>query len=318
MTRFLEVSVVTDGEGAEAVAEVLRPFAYQDGVVLEQLGDMASLDPDALEPAVTVKIYLPEDEDTPALRQRLEEILYQMSRLYPLPPPTFRLLAETDWANAWKDYYHPFRVGNRIWIQPSWVVLDGTSPEGYSLQPDDVVLVLDPGMAFGTGLHPTTQKCLRALEMVVEPGHKVLDVGTGSGILGIAAVKLGAGRVAGVDTDKIAVETAVSNATQNGVADQFVVWQGALDSVAERGWDVVVVNILAPVIVRLLNEGDLMGYVGKNGRLILSGIIDQQMGDIETAVAQAGGSIVEKLIMRDWVSYIISSNPSISGHHAKT
>ena len=305
MTRFLEVSVITDGEGAEAVSEVLRPFAYQDGVVLEQLGDMADLDPTALEPAVTVKIYLPEDEDTPELRRRIEEILYHMSRLYPLPPPTFRLLAETDWVNAWKAHYHPFRVGNRIWIQPSWVELDGAAPDGDMLRPDDVVLVLDPGMAFGTGLHPTTQKCLRALEMVVQPGHKVLDVGTGSGILAIAALKLGAGRVVGVDTDKIAVETAVNNATQNSVADQFEVWQGTLDSVNERGWDVVVVNILAPVIVALLNEGGLMGYVGKNGRLILSGIIDQQMKEVETAVAKAGGSIVEKLVMRDWVSYII-------------
>ena len=305
MTRFLEVSVITDGEGAEAVSEVLRPFAYQDGVVLEQLGDMADLDPTALEPAVTVKIYLPEDEDTPELRRRIEEILYHMSRLYPLPPPTFRLLAETDWANAWKAHYHPFRVGNRIWIQPSWVELDGAAPDGDMLRPDDVVLVLDPGMAFGTGLHPTTQKCLRALEMVVQPGDKVLDVGTGSGILAIAALKLGAGRVVGVDTDKIAVETAVNNATQNSVADQFEVWQGTLDSVNERGWDVVVVNILAPVIVALLNEGGLMGYVGKNGRLILSGIIDQQMKEVETAVAKAGGSIVEKLVMRDWVSYII-------------
>lgn len=245
MTRFLEVSVVTDGEGAEAVAEVLRPFAYQDGVVLEQLGDMADLNPEALEPAVTVKIYLPEDEDTPELRRRIEEILYHMSRLYPLPPPMFRLLAETDWANAWKAYYHPFRVGDRIWIQPSWVELGGAAPDGDMLQPDDVVLVLDPGMAFGTGLHPTTQKCLRALELVVRPGGKVLDVGTGSGILAIAALKLGAGRVVGVDTDKIAVETAVNNATQNNVAGQFEVWQGALDSVSERNWDVVVVNILA-------------------------------------------------------------------------
>lgn len=305
MTRFLEVSVVTDGEGAEAVAEVLRPFAYQDGVVLEQLGDMADLNPEALEPAVTVKIYLPEDEDTPELRRRIEEILYHMSRLYPLPPPMFRLLAETDWANAWKAYYHPFRVGDRIWIQPSWVELGGAAPDGDMLQPDDVVLVLDPGMAFGTGLHPTTQKCLRALELVVRPGGKVLDVGTGSGILAIAALKLGADRVVGVDTDKIAVETAVNNATQNNVAGQFEVWQGALDSVSERNWDVVVVNILAPVIVALLNEGDLMGYVGENGRLILSGIIDQQMEDVETAVAGAGGSVVDKLVMRDWVSYVI-------------
>ncbi|HFE66812.1 MAG TPA: 50S ribosomal protein L11 methyltransferase, partial [Chloroflexi bacterium] len=112
---WLEVSVVTDGEGAEAVAEALRPFAYDDGVVLEQWGDESDPDPDALETAVTVKIYLPEEEDTPAVRRRIEEIIYHMGRLYPLPEPLFRQLKEEDWANAWKENYHPFRVGNRIW-----------------------------------------------------------------------------------------------------------------------------------------------------------------------------------------------------------
>lgn len=311
MTKFLEVSVITDGEAAEAIAEILRPFAYQDGVVLEQLGDMTDLDPMAMEPAVTVKIYVPEEEDTPKFRRRIEEILYYMGRLYPIPPPTFRILAETDWANAWKQHYHPFRIGQRIWIQPSWIDEDDTvdTPQSDSIQPDDVVLVLDPGMAFGTGLHPTTQKCLRALEQVVQPGQQILDVGTGSGILAIAAVKLGAERVVGVDTDKIAVETAVLNATQNDVANQIEIWQGELASVSEKAWDVVVVNILAPVIVALLNEGNLMSYPAKqNGRLILSGIIDQQMDEIETAVLNAGGIVLEKLVVRDWVTYIVAPN----------
>ncbi|MEM7111395.1 MAG: 50S ribosomal protein L11 methyltransferase [Chloroflexota bacterium] len=313
MTKFLEVSVITDGEAAEAIAEVLRPYAYQDGVVLEQLGDMNDLDPMAMEPAVTVKIYVPEEEDTPEFRRRIEEILYYMGRLYPIPPPTFRLLAETDWANAWKQHYHPFRIGQRIWIQPSWIDEEAGSdePQSDSIQPDDVVLVLDPGMAFGTGLHPTTQKCLRALEQVVQQGQEVLDVGTGSGILAIAAVKLGAKRVVGVDTDKIAVETAVLNATQNHVAEQIEVWRGELSSVQEKGWDVVAVNILAPIIIALLNEGDLMSYPHKqNGRLILSGIIDQQMDDVETAVFNAGGIVLEKLVVRDWVTYIVAPNHS--------
>lgn len=308
MTKFLEVSVITDGEAAEAIAEVLRPFAYQDGVVLEQLGDMADLDPLALEPTVTVKIYVPEEEDTPQFRRRVEEILYYMGRLYPIPPPTFRLLAETDWANAWKQHYHPFRIGQRIWIQPSWIDEDGDGqPQPDMAKSDDVVLVLDPGMAFGTGLHPTTQKCLRALEQVVQPGQEILDVGTGSGILAIAAVKLGAARVVGVDTDKIAVETAVLNAEQNDVANQIEIWQGELSSVTQQNWDVVVVNILAPIIIALLNEGGLMNYLTKqNGRLILSGIIDQQMDEIETAVLNASGIVLEKLVVRDWVTYIVT------------
>ncbi|MEZ4641499.1 MAG: 50S ribosomal protein L11 methyltransferase [Chloroflexota bacterium] len=300
---WLEVSVITDGEAAEAVAEVLRPFAYQEGVVLEQLGDMENLDPNALEPNVTVKIYLPEDRDTPALRQRLEEILYHMGRLYPIPPPTFRKLQEEDWANAWKAHYHPFRIGRRIWIQPSWLNADEQELANADLQPDDVVLTLDPGMAFGTGTHPTTQMCLQALEDIVQPGMSVLDVGTGSGILAIAAGKLGAEKLWGMDTDDVAVKTAVSNAQQNNI-HHFHAWQGTLATVNERDWDVVVVNILAPVIIALLQEDALMSYVAGNGRLILSGIIEEQAEGVETAVIAAGGQILQKLTVRDWVAFI--------------
>ncbi len=299
---WLEVSVVTDGEGAEAVAEKLRPFAYQDGVVLEQLGDMSSVDPDALETAVTVKIYIPDHEDTPKLRRRIEEIIYFLGRLYPIPPPTFRQLQEEDWANAWKAHYHPFRIGKHIWIQPSWIdetqvgTIDG-------MQPNDVVLTLDPGMAFGTGLHPTTQMCLQALEKFVKPGDSVCDVGTGSGILAIAAAKLGAARLLGVDVDEVAVKTAVANAHLNNLPD-LAFQQGTLASVTQQGWNVVVVNILAPVIVALLDDSGLMGYVAPGGHLILSGIIEEQAEDVLTAVVLAGGRILETLVIHDWVAII--------------
>jgi len=305
MTQFVEVSVMTDGEAAEAVAELLRPFAYQDGLVLEQLGDETDLDPNALEPTVTVKIYIHETEDTPQLRHRLEEILYHLNRLYPIPPPTFRKLVEEDWANAWKAHYHPFRIGNHIWIQPSWIdeAVDGDD----AVQGDDVVLLLDPGMAFGTGLHPTTQKCLRFLEQVVQSGMSVLDVGTGSGILAIAGVKLGATQVVGVDTEAVAVETAVANAAKNNVAQTIEIWQGTLATVQKRGWDVVVVNILAPVVIALLQEGSLLDYVKNDGYLILSGIIDQQVADVQTAVAEAGGHVIERLVVRDWVTILVQT-----------
>ncbi|MCP5095443.1 MAG: 50S ribosomal protein L11 methyltransferase [Chloroflexi bacterium] len=304
---WLEVSVITDGEGAEAVAEALRPYAYSDGVVLEQLGDMSTPDPDALETAVTVKIYLSESDDTPEKRRRLEEIIYHMGRLYPLPPPTFRKLEEQDWANAWKAHYHPFRIGNRIWIQPSWLepetVEQSTSDD--SIHPDDVVLTLDPGMAFGTGLHPTTQMCLRALETHVNVNQRILDVGTGSGILAIAAVKLGAEVVHAFDTDELAVKTTMMNAEQNSVLDEIEVWQGTLDGVHEKGWDGVVVNILAPVIISLFTQDSLISYVADDGYLILSGIVEQQAEDVETAVSNAGGRVIEKLQVRDWVSYVV-------------
>ncbi|MCP4424296.1 MAG: 50S ribosomal protein L11 methyltransferase [Chloroflexi bacterium] len=304
---WLEVSVITDGEGAEAVAEMLRPFAHNDGVVLEQLGDESDPDPDALETAVTVKIYLPEEEDTPELRRRLEEFLYHMGRLYPIPPPTFRQLEEEDWANAWKAHYHPFRIGNRIWIQPSWVETETAVPGQDGIRPDDIVLILDPGMAFGTGLHPTTQMCLLALEKLVQPSMTVLDVGVGSAILSIASAKLGAKSLLGIDTDKLAVQASIDNAVINGVADRIEVRQGTLDKVARQKWDIVVVNILAPVIIGLLERDGLMEYVGENGRLILSGIIEEQAGAVETAVIAAGGQIVEKFQVRDWVAFTVLS-----------
>lgn len=302
---WLEVTVITDGEGAEAVAEALRPFAYNDGVVLEQLGDENDLDPNALQTAVTVKIYIAEDQDTPALRRRIEEMLYHMGRLYPLPPPTFRQLEEKDWANAWKEHYRPFRIGQKLWIQPSWLDNPITDDQTDSLQADDVMLVLDPGMAFGTGTHPTTQMCLQALEKVVRPGMTLFDVGTGSAILAIAAAKLGATELLGIDIDEIAVKTAVANAEQNQVAEQIEFRQGVLTDVTQKGWDVVVVNILATIIIDLLNQDDLMSYVKPGGYLILSGIIDAQADDVETAVVNAGGQVIEKLTIRDWVSYII-------------
>lgn len=310
MMYWLEVSVTTDGEAAETVAEVLRPFAYNDGVVLEQWGDTGDLDPNALEPTVTVKIYIPEAQDTPALRQRISEILYHLNRLYPIPPPTFRELIEEDWANAWKAHYRPFRVGKHIWIQPGWTTADDDPEQRDSRHADDVVITLDPGMAFGTGLHPTTQMCLQALEQVVQPGMRVLDVGTGSGILAIAAAKLAATdqrrlvTVMAVDTDEVAVKAATANVALNDVAGQVTVRQGELGHVTEKAWDVVVVNILAPVIITLLRDAGLLTYLAPDGRLILSGIIDQQANEVETSIAHAGGTILETMTIRDWITYV--------------
>jgi ribosomal protein L11 methyltransferase len=301
---WLEVSIQTDGEGAEAVADVLRPFAYQGSVVLEQLGDETTPDPDALEPFVTVKIYIPEDDDSPALRRRIEEIVYHLGRLYPLPEPVFRQLADEDWANAWKDHYRPFRLGRRLKIVPTWLA-EGADDDS---RPDDIVLILNPGMAFGTGLHPTTQSCLRAMELIVQPGMAVLDAGTGSGILAIAAARLGAATVAAFDTDALAVKATGENAQQNGVADRLQVWQGELDSAhakaPDRTYDVVVANILAPVIIQLLSKNGLLEYVEPDGRLILSGIILDQGAAVEEAITAAGGKVTDTIVAGDWVTYI--------------
>jgi ribosomal protein L11 methyltransferase len=231
-----------------------------------------------------------------------------MGRLYPIPPPTFRQLEEEDWANAWKAHYHPFRIGNKIWIQPSWLEVETAVSDKDGIRPGDVVLTLDPGMAFGTGLHPTTQMCLLALEKLVQPGMTVLDVGTGSAILAIAAAKLGAKSLLGIDTDNLAVTAATANAALNNVADSITIRQGTLDTVVQRGWDIVVVNILAPVIIALFGQDSLLDYVADDGYLILSGIIEEQGEAVVTAVMAAGGQIIETLQVRDWVAFIVARN----------
>ena len=307
---WLEVAVQTDGEGAEAVAEALRPFAPDSGVVLEQLGDESATDPNTLITAVTVKIYLSSAQDTPTLRRRIEEIIYHLGRMYPIPPPTFQEIKEQDWVNAWKTHYHPFRVGKKVWIQPSWVE-PGASASSAGADgadkalPDDVVLTLDPGMAFGAGSHPTTRMCLMALEELVEPGQRVLDVGTGSAILAVAAAKFGAGSVLGVDIDETAVRVAQENVSLNQVNSVVAIRQGTLADVTETGWDIVAVNILAPVIINLLKDDGLLDYAARDGRLILSGILAEQMGGVEAAVAGMNGRVIQRQTIGDWAALTV-------------
>lgn len=302
---WLEVSVRSDGEGAEAISELLLPFAFDDSVVLEQLGDSSSPDPCALEPEVCVKIYVPGDEDVPALRRRIEEALYHMGRLYPMPSPQFRKLEEEDWANAWKSNYRPFLVGQRLWIQPSWQAAE--EPKG-----EKIIITLDPGMAFGTGLHPSTQMCLQLLEELAQPGLQVLDIGTGSGILAIAALKLGALRTTAFDTDRKAAETAAENANRNSVGDRLDVFQGPLAALKPEPWDLVVVNILAPVIEALLTQNDLLAYVAPEGRLILSGIVEDQEHETVKVLHKFGASVERKVTVRDWVTLVAKTKNAMT------
>lgn len=291
---WLEVSVTADGEAAEAIAETLRPYAYANGVVLEQKGDASDADPNALEPEVTVKIFLPEEQDLPQVRAKIEEALYYLGLLYPIPSPQFRRLHDEDWATAWRKHYKPFRVGRKMWIHPSWL-------EATDSVPGDVVIAVDPGMAFGTGLHPSTQMCLQQIESLVRPGMSVLDVGTGSGILSIAAAKLGAARALAFDTDYQAVRATAENVERNGVEDRLWLYQGELSVLGRSAWDLVVVNILAPVITKLLLNDHLSNYVSSDGLLVLSGIIEEQESDVIQALEAKAMKLVNRATIRDWV-----------------
>jgi len=285
--RWLEASVQVDGEAAEAVSEVFNRYG-RGGAVLstdfdDESGDTA---------VVTVKTYLPLDEEGLKTRQRVEEALWHLSQIYPLPPPEFRELTEDDWAHAWKKHFHVLRVGQRIVIRPSW--------QEYKPRPDEIVIVLDPGMAFGTGVHPTTRMCLQAAEEHLKPGDSVLDLGTGSGILAIAAAKLGAGSIMALDSDPLAVRAARANVQSNGVRDIVTVEQGSLDK-AVREFDLVLVNILARVIIELADQG-LADRVRPGGLLIAAGIIEEQEAEVTAALIEHGLEIVERRQEKDWVA----------------
>lgn len=314
---WLEVSLVVDGELAEAVAEVLSRFA-PGGVVIESTAVTAEADDSGGRPVGPLRVaaYLPVDASLDDTRRKLEESLWYLGRIQPLPAPQFRTVQEADWAEAWKEHYHPITIGRRLIIVPAW------------LENPDVARIpirMDPGMAFGTGTHPTTQLCLelvdelyddrrRATDDCILPSsvaHRpssVIDIGCGSGILSVAALLLGAEKAFGVDIDPLAVEVARENAVLNKVSDRFETSLGSVSEVLAGRFSqvqapLVVANILAPVIVCLLDDG-LGKLLSPGGSLVLSGIIQEQAGDVEAALQRHGLHLADRRQNGDWVALL--------------
>lgn len=212
-------------------------------------------------------------------------------------------VSEEDWANAWKQYFKPLRISNHITIKPTW--------EAYEPQAGELIIELDPGMAFGTGTHPTTALCLRTLEKVVSGGENVIDVGTGSGVLAIAAVKLGANHVLALDLDPVAVSSALENTGINGLEEKITVRQSDLLQVLrlDEGSkvrlgitipvQVIVANILAEIILLLLN--DVYEVLEQGGYFIASGIITSKEANIDKALLAARFTITDRFYENDWV-----------------
>jgi len=307
--NWLEVTLVVNGELAEAVADVLARFAYS-GVMMEQ-GVKYNDEEDAGTPTgpITVRAYLEIDEHIEEKRQKLEEALYYLGMIQPLPAPTYKQIADQNWMEAWKQHYKPILIGKRLVIIPAWM----ESPD-----PSRVPIRIDPGMAFGTGTHPTTQLCLELMEKffdnvsssVVDRPLSVIDVGCGSGILSIAAIKLGAHTVLGVDIDAGSVKNSRENADANQVGDEFILGVGSVKEigVGQFAFDkapLVVANILAPVIVRLF-DGGLADLIEDKGSIILSGILEDQAERVIEA-GQAKGLVPgERRQMGDWVALAMS------------
>ncbi len=305
---WMEVVVHTTTMGADVVSELLMN-AGAVGTAIEDRYDVTSskkedgmwdmIDEDVLAKMsedVLVKAYFKKDAHVQETMLLVSEQLAGLKRIeMGFDMGTLELdsqnVKEQDWAENWKKYYKPFRAGEHLVIKPSW--------ESYEAQPGDLVLELDPGMAFGTGTHETTFMCMEQLEKYVTPGCKAIDVGCGSGILALAAAKLGASDVLAIDLDELAVKVAAENTQKNGLSDCVRVVHGDLLEKAEEKADVIVANIIADVICFLC--GPAKKHLLPGGTFICSGIIWEREDDVQRALAAAGYTVCNRLAKGSWV-----------------
>ena len=279
--KWLELSAYVESSEAEVVAEVFGRFA-SGGVAIE----------DASQRQARVRIFLPVDDSLSRKRLELEEALSRLALVSHIELLQSEI-EEQEWEAAWRKHYHTLRLGERLVIKPAW--------EEYRARAGEVVIELDPGMAFGTGEHATTRLCLLALERHLRPGMVVLDLGTGSGVLAIAAAKLGAASVLALDTDPTAVGVARGNVEANGVAGVVTVEEGTLSwrgGLWQRGYDLTVANITAYVIQELSHP--LVRSLKAGGVLIAGGIDGELEGGVVDGLGGAGARIVEVLAEDRW------------------
>lgn len=306
--KWAEISIRTTHEATEIIAEIFHDLGAT-GVVIEDpelvntyrnSGDWDYTDiPEALDTeTVTVKAYLPADEELDD-KLRCFEARVDALAAHDIDKGcgdiSLQEIQDEDWATSWKAFFHPTRIGERIVIKPTW--------EAYEKALDDIVIELDPGMAFGTGTHHTTAMCLRLLEELVQAGMTVFDVGTGSGVLAVAAAKLGAARVTAVDFDSVAVRTAQENVAQNGEAARVTVGRSDLLRAVSGQADLIVANIIADVVIRLFDEAKEKLRPG--GKLLVSGIIADRLPDVTEAALQRGLTVDRVVEEGDWAAMLL-------------
>ncbi|MGG3450948.1 50S ribosomal protein L11 methyltransferase [Domibacillus aminovorans] len=305
--KWSEICIETVNDAVEPISNILHE-AGASGVVIEDraeldkkregglFGELYELNPDDYpDEGVAVKAYLPVNS---FLQETVEDITEAVKNLtvYQIDTGNLRVsvseVHEEDWATAWKQYYNPVKISEKFTIVPTW--------EDYEpFSTDELIIELDPGMAFGTGTHPTTVMCLQALERFVKPEDHVVDVGTGSGVLAIGAAMLGAKRVTALDLDEVAVSAARQNVALNKAENVISVSKNNLIDGLDDQADVVVANILAEVIISFVK--DVESIMRPGGIFIASGIIGQKKEDVKQAMNDAGLIIEETVVMEDWV-----------------
>ena len=298
--RWLELAVTCDREAVEPVSELFAAHGFNQGVAIEEAftqdpdGDNFAVDPTR---PVVVRTFLNAADVAPGTIDNIRQALWHLGRLRSISDLCVAERAEEDWANAWKEHYSVHRVGRRVLVKAPW--------HEYDPAPDEIVVELDPGMAFGTGLHPSTQLAMIALEDELSPGDRVLDVGTGSGVLATAAALLGASAVDGVDIEPVAVRSARENADRNGVGSIVRIERGSVgDGEPFQGeYDLVVANIIARILIELAPS--LEKSVRAGGTLVLGGIIDVKEAAVRDAFNEVGLTLIRREECEDWVSLVL-------------
>ena len=294
--RWLELSVEADVEAVEAVSEILGRVAEGTAVqptrLIRDPADELIAREDPTAPFV-VTAHVVDGPDARIAVDATERALWHLQAfaLRPVGALQVRSVDDADWTDAWKRHYVPQRIG-RVVIVPSWVAHEAAA--------DDAVITLDPGMDFGTGLHPTTRACLELLQGVEPMPDRMLDVGAGSGILALAALRLGAGSVVGFDTDSLAVTAARDNADRNGVADRLEIRHGSLPAVAEERFSLVVANLVAAVLIGLAQR--LADHVEPGGVMLAGGIIVGRADEVVGALGAVGLTVTDRRDDGEWVA----------------
>lgn len=298
--RWLELAVTCDAEAVESVAALFATHGFNQGVAIEEPftqdpdGDNFAVDPSG---SVVVRTFLNATDTAPETIGAIRQAIWHLGRLRAIGDLVVSEREEEDWANAWKAHYSIHSVGRRVRVKAPW--------HDYEPAPGEVVVELDPGMAFGTGLHPSSQLSMIAVEDELAPGDRVLDVGIGSGILATAAALLGASVVDGVDIEPVAVRAARENAERNGVGGIVHIQQGSVgDGEPFPGeYDLVIANIIARILIEL--APGLANAVRPGGTLILAGIIDVKEEPVRNAFAALGLTLVRREERDDWVALVM-------------
>lgn len=306
--RWIEVSVRTTQEASETIAEKLMnmgangtemvdPIAFRKALENNKYLDYADdglIDKYGTD--VIVKAYFSDDLNPINISEELKLTIDSMSDQIDIGSGeiNYTMRDDAEWKDVWKQYFKPFKFTDKIVIKPSW--------EEYIAQEDEIVIEMDPGMAFGTGTHETTKMCAVLGEKYIRDNDKVLDLGCGTAILGLLAVKLGASSALAVDIDDAAVKTARQNIDNNGEINKIQVMRGALNDVPEGAFDMIFINIIADVIIEISKE--IRKYVKNGTNIILSGIIKDLKTEVKSKYLDLGFILVEELNMGEWEAMV--------------